>query len=177
MRGADPISAGGPGLRGARARRRNARNPLRACAARGHAGTVGGAVRRRGMPRRRGDRGHRRADRAPAAGRGGMSLQDDRVLALAGMAQALAQVRRIADTGQADATVLATALDSVFQIDADSPAAVYGGEQALRPGLLLLRDYFRNLSRDELLPRLALAVLQLERRFSRDPMAQRVHAG
>jgi high frequency lysogenization protein len=73
--------------------------------------------------------------------------------------------------------VLATALDSVFQIDADSPAAVYGGEQALRPGLLLLRDYFRNVSRDELLPRLALAVLQLERRFSRDPMAQRVHAG
>jgi len=106
-----------------------------------------------------------------------MSLQDDRVLALAGMAQALAQVRRIADTGQADATVLATALDSVFQIDAESPAAVYGGEQALRPGLLLLRDYFRNLSRDELLPRLALAVLQLERRFSRDPIAQRVHAG
>ena len=106
-----------------------------------------------------------------------MSMQDDRVLALAGMAQALAQVRRIADTGQADATVLATALDSVFQIDAESPAAVYGGEQALRPGLLLLRDYFRNISRDELLPRLALAVLQLERRFSRDPMAQRVHAG
>jgi high frequency lysogenization protein len=106
-----------------------------------------------------------------------MSMHDDRVLALAGMAQALAQVRRIADTGQADATVLATALDSVFQIDAESPAAVYGGEQALRPGLLLLRDYFRNLSRDELLPRLALAVLQLERRFSRDPMAQRVHAG
>jgi high frequency lysogenization protein len=106
-----------------------------------------------------------------------MSLQDERVLALAGLAQALAQVRRIADTGQADAAVLATALDSVFQIDAESPAAVYGGEQALRPGLLLLRDYFRNASRDELLPRLALAVLQLERRFSRDPMAQRVHAG
>ena len=102
---------------------------------------------------------------------------DDRVLALAGMAQALAQVRRIADTGQADAAVLATALDSVFQIDADSTAQVYGGEQALRPGLQLLRDHFRNQSRDELLPRLALAVLQLERRFSRDPMAQRVHAG
>lgn len=102
---------------------------------------------------------------------------DDRVLALAGMAQALAQVRRIADTGQADAAVLATALDSVFQIDAGSTAQVYGGEQALRPGLQLLRDHFRNQSRDELLPRLALSVLQLERRFSRDPMAQRVHAG
>jgi high frequency lysogenization protein len=106
-----------------------------------------------------------------------MSSLDDRMLALAGLVQALAQVRRIADTGQADAAILATALDSVFRIDADSPSAVYGGETALRPGLLLLRDYFRNETRDELLPRLALAVLQLERRFARDPMAQPVHDG
>jgi high frequency lysogenization protein len=106
-----------------------------------------------------------------------MSSLDDRMLALAGLVQALAQVRRIADTGQADAAILATALDSVFRIDADSPAAVYGGETALRPGLLLLRDYFRNETRDELLARLALAVLQLERRFARDPMAQQVHDG
>jgi high frequency lysogenization protein len=106
-----------------------------------------------------------------------MSSFDDRMLALAGLVQALAQVRRIADTGQAEAAILATALDSVFRIDADSPAAVYGGETALRPGLLLLRDYFRNETRDELLPRLALAVLQLERRFARDPMAQQVHDG
>ncbi|HSR66274.1 MAG TPA: DUF489 family protein, partial [Xanthomonadaceae bacterium] len=76
-----------------------------------------------------------------------------------------------------DAGVLATALDSVFQIDAGTTAEVYGGEQALRPGLMLLRDYLRSAQRDDLLPRLALAVLQLERRFSRDPMAQRVHAG
>ena len=102
---------------------------------------------------------------------------ESRMLALAGQVQALEQVRRIADTGQADAAILATALDSVFRIDADSPAAVYGGEAALRPGLLLLRSYFRNETRDELLPRLALAVLQLERRFGRDPMAERVHDG
>jgi Uncharacterized protein involved in purine metabolism len=106
-----------------------------------------------------------------------MSSLDDRMLALAGLVQALAQVRRIADTGQADAAILATALDSVFRIDADSPSAVYGGEPALRTGLLLLRDYFRNETRDELLPRLALAVLQLERRFARDPTAQQVHDG
>jgi high frequency lysogenization protein len=106
-----------------------------------------------------------------------MSSLDDRMLALAGLVQALAQVRRIADTGQADAAILATALDSVFRIDAESPAAVYGGAPALRPGLLLLRAYFRNETRDELLPRLALALLQLERRFARDPMAQRVHDG
>lgn len=99
-----------------------------------------------------------------------------RVLALAGMLQALSQVRQIADTGQADAAVVATAVDSVFRIDAESPQAVYGGASALRPGLLLLRGYFGSDGKDPLLPRLALAVIQLERRFVRDAaMAQRVH--
>jgi high frequency lysogenization protein len=101
----------------------------------------------------------------------------DRVLALAGVAQALAQVRRIAETGAADAAVLATAMDSVFRIDAESPAAVFGGADALAPGLRLLRAYLRNETDDALLPRLGLAVLQLERRFVRDAAAERVHAG
>ena len=103
---------------------------------------------------------------------------EQRALALSGLLQALKQVRQIADTGQADAGVVATAIDSVFRIDAESPLAVYGGASALRPGLLLLRGYFGNDGKDELLPRLALAVLQLERRFVRDAaMAQRVHEG
>jgi high frequency lysogenization protein len=106
-----------------------------------------------------------------------MNSMENRMLALAGLAQALAQVRRIADTGQAEAAVLATALDSVFQIDAASPIAVYGDAAALRPGLQLLARYFRNESDDALLPRLGLAVLQLERRFVQDPAAGRVHAG
>jgi high frequency lysogenization protein len=101
----------------------------------------------------------------------------DRVLALAGVAQALAQVRRIAETGAADASVLGTAMDSVFRIDAESPAAVFGGIDALAPGLRLLRAYLRNESDDALLPRLGLAVLQLERRFVRDEAAGRVHDG
>lgn len=102
----------------------------------------------------------------------------DRVLALAGLLQALAQVRRIADTGQAHAEVLTAALDSVFCIDAASAAEVYGGTQALRPGLALLRDYFDGAMPDEQLPRLALAVIQLERRFVRDEdMTARVRAG
>jgi high frequency lysogenization protein len=92
----------------------------------------------------------------------------DRVLALAGLLQALAQVRRIADTGQAHADVLTTALDSIFRIDADAAAEVYGGVASLRTGLMLLRDYFDGSMPDEQLPRLALAVIQLERRFVRD---------
>ena len=102
----------------------------------------------------------------------------ERVLALAGLAQALAQVRRIADTGQANENVLATSLDSIFRIDADTAATVYGGNENVRPGLMLLRDYFGGQPRDEQLPRLALAVMQLERRFVQDDdMAHKVQRG
>lgn len=100
------------------------------------------------------------------------------MLALAGMAQALKQVRRIAETGQADAAVLSTALDSVFRIDAESPAEVYGGRDAVVPGLMLLRDYFGNQGSDPLLPKLGLAVVQLERRFMQDAtVSGEVHHG
>lgn len=107
-----------------------------------------------------------------------MSGMGERVLALAGLVQALQQVRQIAETGQADHAVVSTALDSVFRIDAASPEAVYGDAQAVEPGLKLLRDYFGNAARDELLPRLALAVIQLERRFVHEAAtAEQVHAG
>src|SRR3546814_179559 len=166
-------------LRSRSGRRRHARGALRPPPARGHPRPVRRAVPGRAMPGRCGDRHDRCSPLATSPTGSGTrcmsEMMDNRVLALAGVAQALAQVRRIADTGQADATVLATALDSVFRIDAASPAAVYGDASALRPGLLLLRSYFRNESEDALLPRLGLAVLQLERRFVRDEAAGRVH--
>lgn len=105
-------------------------------------------------------------------------MMHERVLALAGLAQALRQVRRIAETGQADAAVLETALDSVFRIDAASAEEVYGNVDALRPGLCLLRDYFDGRGDDEQLPKLALSVTQLERKFVSDAdMPRRVHDG
>ncbi len=91
-----------------------------------------------------------------------------RVLALAGLLQALKLVRQIADTGHADATAERAALDSVFRIDAASAEAVYGGARSVRSGLLLLLDYFTNSSADVALPQLARAVLQIERRFVAD---------
>jgi len=97
-----------------------------------------------------------------------MSGMNDRVLALGGMLQALAQVRRIADTGQSESTQVQVALDSVFRIDAASTEAVYGDAASLRKGLGLLRDYLANESKDQALGKLALAVLQLERRFVRE---------
>lgn len=92
----------------------------------------------------------------------------DRVLALAGLAQALHQVRRIAETGQSEASAVQAVLDSVFRVDAASPRAVYGDVGDVAPGLRVLRGYLAKEARDDALPRLAMAVLQLERRFVRD---------
>jgi high frequency lysogenization protein len=97
-----------------------------------------------------------------------VSAFEDRLLAFAGIAQALAQVRRLADTGQADGAQLQPLVESLFRIDADTPAAVYGGAAALTPGLRILRAHFANEARDPLLPRLALAMLQVERHFVAD---------
>lgn len=93
----------------------------------------------------------------------------DRVLALAGLAQSLQQVRRIAETGHSDTGAAQPVLDSVFRIDAPSAAAVYGGVPALAPGLRLLDAYLSSRADDPLLPRLGLATIQLERRFSSEP--------
>ena len=99
-----------------------------------------------------------------------MSLTiDDRILALAGMAQALQQVRRIADTGQSDSRIVATAMSSVLRIDAPSVEAVYDGSAALAPGLRLLHNQFSGQNQDKALGKLALAVLQVERRFAATP--------
>ncbi len=103
---------------------------------------------------------------------------DDRVLAVAGIAQALQQVRRIAETGHSEASVVRTAMDSVMRIDAATPAEVYGSALQVEPGLRVVRDYFRNQGKDDLLPRLALSVMQLERRFVReDATVDKVSAG
>ncbi|MCC7096654.1 MAG: high frequency lysogenization protein HflD [Thermomonas sp.] len=103
---------------------------------------------------------------------------DDRVLALAGLLQALTQVRRIADTGHGEGHQIETAINSVFMIDAADAETVYGGVDNLRSGLRQLRDYLANGNKDEAMGKLVLAVLQLERRFIRDKkMIDDIQAG
>lgn len=94
---------------------------------------------------------------------------DDRVLALGALAQALQQVRSTAETGQSRGDAAEAVIDSVFRIDADTVAEVYGGVPRLHPGLRLLRDIFTRQAQDEAVPRLAMAVMRLERRFSAEP--------
>ena len=107
-----------------------------------------------------------------------MTPFDDRVLALGALLVALSQVRRIAETGQSDTATLQVALDSVFRLDAADTAAAVGGVDAVRPGLRLLRDYLAGTHKDEALGKLAMAVMQLERRFVADAaMTERVRTG
>lgn len=107
-----------------------------------------------------------------------MTPFDDRVLALGALLVALSQVRRIAETGQSDTATLQRALDSVFRLDAADTAAAVGGVDAVRPGLRLLRDYLAGTNKDEALGKLAMAVMQLERRFVADAaMTERVRTG
>jgi len=101
-----------------------------------------------------------------------------RILPLAALLQGLRQIRRIAETGQAEASVLSSMLNSIFELEPDSVAAVYGGLPALRPGLLLLRDHLGSQGKDPQLAKLALSVLQIERRYSTDEeMDEKVHQG
>ncbi len=107
-----------------------------------------------------------------------MTPFDDRVLALGALLVALSQVRRIAEAGQSDTATLQLALDSVFRLDAADTAAAVGGVDAVRPGLRLLRDYLAGTNKDEALGKLAMAVMQLERRFVADgAMTERVRTG
>lgn len=102
----------------------------------------------------------------------------ERVLALAGLAQSLQQVRRIADTGQSEAAVVQTSIESLFRIDATNTADVYGSVAGVSSGLRLVRGYLGEGNKDEALARLGLSVLQLERRFIRDgSTASAVHSG
>jgi len=103
---------------------------------------------------------------------------DDRVLALAGMIQALQQVRRTAETGQSQTVLVRTAMDSILRLDAPTTEAVYGNAAHLNGGLLTLRDSLNQQGKDPVLGRLALSVMQIERRFIRETaMIDTLHQG
>ena len=94
-----------------------------------------------------------------------------RVMALAGLLQTLQEVRHLAENGRVDQAHLQTSIDSVLRIEADSVAEIYGGVAPVADGLRTVIGYLDNRMGDPQLPKIALAVLQLERNFSRDDAA------
>lgn len=93
----------------------------------------------------------------------------DRVLALAGLLQALAAVRQISQDGRADAELITPCIESVYRLDAANVEAVYGSVGALRPGLECLLSQIKGQARDTAISRMAVTVMQLERQLAKTP--------
>ncbi|HEX7769749.1 MAG TPA: high frequency lysogenization protein HflD [Dokdonella sp.] len=96
-------------------------------------------------------------------------MRESRVIALAGVLQACRLVHEVATIGRTSEAGSESSLASVFRIDADSAADVFGGIGGVRVGLETLLAQFEGERREVALTRLVLGVLRLERRLARSP--------
>lgn len=103
----------------------------------------------------------------------------ERALALAGLLQSAEAVTRLATGEAVDSATIETSVGSIFRIDADSTEAIYGQASHLRRGLeLLAAQASGNISTQAAHVRIALTVLQVERRLiHRPPLLQRLQQG
>lgn len=95
-------------------------------------------------------------------------MNEERVLALAGVFQGAALAQQLATEGRCDEVAFEASLASVFRIDAESVTAVYGGVGGVRRGLRSLVAQFDDETRDVAVMRMAITVLRLERSLSRN---------
>jgi high frequency lysogenization protein len=96
-------------------------------------------------------------------------MREERVIALAGLFQAIGLVRAIATRGGADPMSMRPSIASIFKIDAGSPADVFGGLGQLRPGLETLIAQLDDEKRDLALTRLGISVLRVQSRLAVRP--------
>jgi len=107
-----------------------------------------------------------------------MPMREARVIALAGVVQACQLVHETATRGRAGQAAMEASIASIFRVDADSAADVYGGLPGVRAGLETLLRQFDSGERDLALTRLVLGVLRLQRRLGRHPqMLRRLREG
>src|SRR5689334_16265804 len=90
-------------------------------------------------------------------------MREERVIALAGVLQAAGAVRNLAVRGLIDSSVMSVSLASVFKIDSDNAADVFGGVANLRFGLETLVAQVESGQRDTGLTRLLINIMRLER--------------
>lgn len=95
----------------------------------------------------------------------------DRVIALAALLQSVAAVRALANDGAVPGALVETPLYAVFQRDASSVEAVFGGLSGLRSGLSNLLGHLDGVAgRDPQQLRIAATVLHIERRLIKLPL-------
>jgi high frequency lysogenization protein len=103
-------------------------------------------------------------------------MKETRVLALAGVFQAVSLVRDLARTGECDGEAMEASLASVFKLESDSAADVFGGNLGVRRGLRVLIEQVEGGERDLPLFHMLVNVLKLERSLSRNAEINR-HLG
>lgn len=97
-----------------------------------------------------------------------MNLEGQAV-GLAAVLQAVRLVQDLAQDGRCNEADAEPLLGSVFRIDADSPLEVYGGCEALAPGIALLERILASRYGNPGLTRIVVSVLNLERSLARHP--------
>lgn len=96
-------------------------------------------------------------------------MNEERVIALAGLFQACALTQQLANTGRCDEAAMETGIASVFRIDAPSVIGVYGSVSGLRIGLRALVNQLDETDQDMLVTRMAVTVMRLERSLMARP--------
>ena len=96
-------------------------------------------------------------------------MRESRVIALAGVFQACANVHSIANEGRFDSAAVESSLASLFRIDSDSAADVFGGLPGVRFGIEQLIANLDSKDRHLALWRLVVGVLRLERKLAARP--------
>jgi high frequency lysogenization protein len=105
-------------------------------------------------------------------------MREARVIALAGVFQASRLVQALATRGNAETASAESSLASVFRIDADSAAEVFGGIAGVRYGFEQLIAQLERGEREIGFTQLVLNVLRVERRLGREPAVRaRLRAG
>lgn len=95
------------------------------------------------------------------------------MLALAGVFQAVSLVRDLARAGECDGEAMEASLASVFKLESDSAADVFGGNAGVRRGLRVLIEQVEGGDRDLPLFHMLVNVLKLERSLSRNAEVNR----
>lgn len=92
-----------------------------------------------------------------------------RALAMAGVFQAAYLVQQAARGRALDNSAITASINSVFQIEADSAAAVFGGIEGVAAGLRIFSEQLegKRVRRDPELLRYVIALLHLERQLAR----------
>jgi len=93
-------------------------------------------------------------------------MNEERVLALAGVFQGAALAHQLANEGRCDEGALDSSIASVFRIDAPDVVGVFGTVADVRLGLRTLVAQLDDDQRDVNLMRMAATLLKIERTFS-----------